>query len=121
MANEHDGYATIHWSDKDGILRATEEPVSDLNKRYLDVAFTGRPAQCNVRRQLKAIAQFIRLGLISFGCSRRTTELALPWRGFSILRRGWTKKKQTNISISSIWVSFGSTACHNSVETKPRT
>ena len=55
MGSEQEGQRTIHWADKDGVLRATEEPVADLNKRYLDVAFTGRPAQCNVSRSSECL------------------------------------------------------------------
>lgn len=54
VANETEGHRTVHWADKDGVLRATEEPLSDLNERFLDVAFTGRPAQCNVSSTLSS-------------------------------------------------------------------
>jgi hypothetical protein len=48
VANESEGERTIQWADEEGALQATREPLTTLNKRFLDVGFTGRPAQCSV-------------------------------------------------------------------------
>ena len=39
---------TVHHADNRGVLRAVKESQSVLNERYMDVAFSGRPAQCDV-------------------------------------------------------------------------
>lgn len=39
---------TVHHADNRGVLRAVKESQGVLNKRYMDVAFSGRPAQCDV-------------------------------------------------------------------------
>lgn len=41
------GEKTVHYADKDGLLRASTEPVVDINAHYTDVSFSGSPAQCD--------------------------------------------------------------------------
>jgi len=47
MTNEDQGERTLQYCDKDGSLRAAEEPVIELNARYTDVSFSGHPSQCD--------------------------------------------------------------------------
>ena len=47
MTNEQEGDSTIHWAAEDGILKASTEPIVDINERYTDVEFTGKPIQCD--------------------------------------------------------------------------
>lgn len=48
VTNEKEGERTLQWCDQDGILHASEEPLEQLNARYTDVSFAGRPGQCDV-------------------------------------------------------------------------
>ena len=47
VTSERDGDRTVHWADEDGVLKASTEPVVDINEHYTDVAFAGRPGQCH--------------------------------------------------------------------------
>lgn len=47
VTSETHGNRAVHWADQNGALRASTEPVVDLNERYTDVGFAGRPAQCD--------------------------------------------------------------------------
>ena len=47
VTDEQEGNRLVHWADRDGTLRASTEPVVDINERYTDIAFSGRPGQCD--------------------------------------------------------------------------
>lgn len=49
VANDSGGKKPVHWSDDEGVLQASNEALERLNNRFFDVAFTGAPAQCDVR------------------------------------------------------------------------